>query len=103
MPISITLTVSDANAAEALTAINALAGKKIELTVHDDDFNGDWEYSYEVKQGGESNQQFAKRFLKEMAKAHVILFDVIEGRIQYRADVAAVPTHTPSVPDDIFE
>ena len=57
----LTQTIPSVHVARAMTAIAGLAGKNIEIMVHSDDFDSNWSYTYEPKQDGETNKEFAER------------------------------------------
>ena len=68
MATTIELTIQDANITRVLTTFTELAGKQIELMVRVRDINANWLFSFEPKQGGETNKQFATRVAKEIVR-----------------------------------
>lgn len=102
MATEITIPIPDQHVSRVLDAISGLADMNIELMVHGSGFHGDWQYSYEPKQPGETSKQFAERAIKEGIRALVRLWDYAEDRERYRAEVATITPATQDVPDEII-
>jgi len=103
MAIEITITIPDQHAQCVLKALTKLSGKKIELAVYSEDFDGRWSYSYLPKNTGETNKQFVTRAIKENIKALVRLFDYIEDCKRYKTEIAAINSPVQDVPDEMVE
>ena len=67
--LEITVTIPDQHTARAMNTINGLAGKEIELNVSEPDFRGDGRLSFEPKQAGETNKDFAQRVIAQSGRS----------------------------------
>jgi len=103
MSVEITITIPTQHTQRVLNALTELSGKNIKLMIHGENFDGNWSYSYSPKDVGETNKQFAVRATKENIKAMVRLYDYVEDRERYSAEVAAINPPAQDVPDEIVE
>jgi len=101
--VQITLTISTDNTQRVLDSFNALAGKTIEINAHELEGGGHWSFRYDPKDVGETNQDYAKRVLKELVKATVRLVDMAEDYQRYSTEVAAITPPNQDVPEDIIQ
>jgi hypothetical protein len=101
--ITISLTVSDANVARVLDAFSGLAGKEILFTILDTTLQDEqWRFTFEPKQIGETNQQFALRVVKDTIVALIRLQDYAEDKARYETEIDAVEPVAQDVPDNII-
>ena len=103
MDVPVTITIPDAHTTKVLNTYLTLAGKRIELMVHGENFNGNWTYTFDTKDAGESNTEFAKRVFSDGIKAMVKLVDLAEDQDRYRSEVAALTPAAQDVVDGILE
>ena len=101
MATEITLSVPDQHVQTILNAFNNLAGKNIEIQAHD--INGHWSFSFDAKDEEETNEQFAKRVIKELVRALVRLDDYADDYDRYRDEVAGLNPPSQDIPDGIIE
>ncbi len=103
MATEIILSIPDQYVDCVLNAFTGLANKQINLMTMSDNFNGNWSYSYEPKQSGENNKDFAIRVIKENIRAIVRLYDYIEDKKRYVTEVEAISPASQDIPDEIIE
>ena len=95
--------VREANQQGLADAFNGLAGKRIEMMAHGEDFNGNWSFTIAPKGESESLKQFGERFLRELGIAALRLWDYAEDQDRYRGEVALITPASQDVPDDAIE
>ncbi|KKL47154.1 hypothetical protein LCGC14_2338360, partial [marine sediment metagenome] len=101
--VQITLTVPDVAVPIVLDAFNDLAGENIEISVHSDDFDGNWSYRYAPKDPNETQKQFAQRVIKEHVRAMVRLVESAKEYERYKTEINAIPPPDINIPDGIIE
>lgn len=103
MAVEITISIPDKYVNRVLTVFTELSGKNIELMLHSDDLDGNWNYSLIPKDIGETNKQFATRVIKETVRALVKLYDYAKDRERYRIEIGTIQQPSQDVPDEIVE
>jgi len=103
MATEIKISVPDQHVSLVLDAMGALADKRLDLVANGPNFQAMWSYSYEPKQPGETNKQFAVRVVRENLKALVRLYSLDQDRIRYDAELATITKPVHSVPDEVVE
>lgn len=96
--ITLSVTVPDAQVQRVMDAINGRADIDIKLTT---DGSPGFTFSYEAKQGGESNLQYGERFVKELIRGLVREYELNVDTLRYETDINAVSQPTQNVPDGI--
>ena len=102
----ITLRIPEEHLTLAGNALHGLADARIDINAHkstpEEEFNGNWNFSYLPKQEGESQKEFAQRFVKTIFKAFVKLYDYAEDQDRYRTDVSGITPASEDVPEDVI-
>ena len=101
--ITLNLNIPDAYVSRAVDAFNGLAGKRIEMMAHGEDFNGNWSFQIAPKDPGENLKDFGTRFFRELGLAAIRMWDYAEDQDRYRGEVALITPASQDVPDDAIE
>ena len=88
-------------ASRALDYLNKAAGKNIEINITD--LMARWDFSYQEKQAGETNKQYAERVIRELVKGLMRAIDLAEDSERYNTEVSTLVTPNQDVPDNIVE
>jgi len=105
--VTVEITVPNESVTRILAAFNGLSGKMMSIEVMSDDpekpLDGRWGFVVPAKDPNETQADFAKRFIKELIRASVRLYESAEAYNDYREAVSQIPTPDVNVPDGIVE
>jgi len=104
MDVELTITIPDAYVARAIDAFSGVAGARIDMNAHNPEtnFNANWTFAIEPKDGAETLKDFGQRFMKELGLAVIRLWDYAEDQDRYRTAVNLIPSAAQDVPDDLL-
>jgi len=88
-------------ASRALEYLNKAADKNIEINIMD--LMARWEFSYQAKQAGETNKQYAERVIRELVKGLMRAIDLAEDSERHNTEVSNLVLPNQDVPDNIVE
>ena len=101
--VALNLNIPDAYVTRAVDAFKGLAGKRIEMMAHGEDFNGNWSFQIAPKTGAEDMKQFGTRFFRELGLAAIRMWDYAEDQDRYRDEVRTITPASQDVPDGAIE
>lgn len=104
--VTVEITVPNKSVTRILDAFDGLSGKMMSLEVEggpENELSGRWGFRIAAKDPNETQQQFAKRFTKELIRASVRLYESAEAFNDYREAVSQIPIADVNVPDGIVE
>jgi hypothetical protein len=98
--VNLTITIPDEHVSRVEDAFNGLAGE--DITLDSISLNSRKEFNISPKEGGETDKQFAERFIRQSMWRFVKLWEQHEHDDDYEADVSAIIHVQDSVPEGVF-
>lgn len=102
--ITLEITVLDEHIEKIVEAFTYIAGNTV--TINMDRGHGvdcPWSFVIQPKSREENLKQFGERFLRELGKAVIKMYDYSEDYERYRTDISNITLPSQDIPEDILE
>lgn len=102
--ITLEITILDEHIEKIVEAFTYIAGNTVMINmVGGHGIDCPWSFVIQPKSGEENLKQFGERFLRELGKAAVRMYDYSEDYGRYKTDISNITLPSQDIPEDILE